>query len=471
MKSIYNTGSNTTRRMLRPSSKSGAESSSSSGTASGTASGNMKRLPQRRLLLKTKKSQAILLCSSIIALLLAYSTITTNANAEWKARRLLLEEREEKAFRELITIDKGNGTCDIGSPVQDAPLHPVSGEIKTLLASYPGSGKRFTWTVIKALTNYEVADDWNFSGKLHQNPLAIKTSWPHGEGIWSWGTQMDQVLLLIRNPRRAIPSYHTMRWELGYATDWPSSYLHIPNTYMKRPTVEQWELWRDIHANREIDSWYNFYNFWSQAGYNEDIKSVHPRCLHSDIDCQPKDVVNFDNLYTDAPTTDFLKIGSVLDASPNVQVISQQARECVLKNVFNRTNHQDLNMHQGSRPFPELTNQYTFTVPQLERMFNRTITLRDKFIVEPLSLKPYASDFVAILDRYVSENTPEYYREVDYFLEEFVSTELGDFECGNLVGNEVHVCIFMKNKDNHGVFSNNDYPDNYPYATWLKVRR
>lgn len=39
----------------------------------------------------------------------------------------------------------------------------------------------------------------------------INSSWPHEEGKWSWGKQMDQVLLLIRNPRRAIPSYQTLR--------------------------------------------------------------------------------------------------------------------------------------------------------------------------------------------------------------------------------------------------------------------
>ena len=125
--------------------------------------------------LKTKKLEMALTCAFI--LFVGYSMIN-NTSTEQRARELL-EERER--LRELITIDKGGGDCDIGSPVEDAPLQPVSGETKTLLASYPGSGKRFTWTIIKALTNYEVADDWNFSGKLNQNPLTIKTSWPHGK--------------------------------------------------------------------------------------------------------------------------------------------------------------------------------------------------------------------------------------------------------------------------------------------------
>ena len=97
---------------------------------------------------------------------------------------ILLEERDK--IRELITIDQGGGACAIESPVEDALLTPSKDSTKTLLASYPGSGNRFTWTIIKALTNYEVADDWDNSGKLHSNPLTAKTSWAHKEGTWSW---------------------------------------------------------------------------------------------------------------------------------------------------------------------------------------------------------------------------------------------------------------------------------------------
>lgn len=80
---------------------------------------------------------------------------------------------------------------------------------------------------------------------------------------------MDQMLLLIRNPRKAIPSYHNMRWELDYATDWDSSYARIPDTYTERPSVEQWETWRDGNFDREIDEWFRFYDFWMQGGFME----------------------------------------------------------------------------------------------------------------------------------------------------------------------------------------------------------
>ncbi len=282
---------------------------------------------------------------------------------------------------------------------------------------------------------------------------------------------MDQVLLLMRNPRRAIPSYHTMRWELDYAMDWYSSYLRIPDTYRERPTVERWELWRDAKFHTEIEAWFFFYDFWMQGGFMEYQNETHTKCLNMEIECHPQEVVDFENLYTDAVTEDFLKIGSVLDASKNVDVISSQARECVLHNVFNRTNHQDLNMHQASRPYPELPEEYKFTLGQLDKIFNRTIELRDKYIEEPYSFKPHAGDFVNILNSYLSTNTPEYLETVDLFLEDFVAEVLGDTNCQTSVGTELMVCEYMINRLNHDIFSNGFFPDNFPYEDWLTVRK
>ncbi len=66
-------------------------------------------------------------------------------------RQLLIADHEEMV-RDLITVDLGGGSCDIGSPTQDG--EPIADDAtRTILASYPGSGKRFTWTIIKALTN------------------------------------------------------------------------------------------------------------------------------------------------------------------------------------------------------------------------------------------------------------------------------------------------------------------------------
>lgn len=109
-----------------------------------------------------------------------------NTNLERRSRLLADHQKmleAEDGVRDLITTWEENGDCNIGNPTEDA-LPAARDATRTLLASYPGSGKRFTWTIIKALTNSEVADDWNFSEKLYQRPLTIKTSWPHKEGVW-----------------------------------------------------------------------------------------------------------------------------------------------------------------------------------------------------------------------------------------------------------------------------------------------
>ena len=110
--------------------------------------------------------------------------------------------------------------------------------------------------------NHITADDHNLSGKLNQNPLIIKTSYPHKEGVWSWGDSMDQVILLVRNPRWAIPSYHTMKYELNFATDWESTKLRMANVYKGRPAIQVWNVWRNENLGVEMENYVNYIDFW-----------------------------------------------------------------------------------------------------------------------------------------------------------------------------------------------------------------
>ena len=132
-----------------------------------------------------KSKRGFVFCAVIATMYM--SMVNTNLNR----RARMLQEHQEmmilsgEEMRDLITEDLGGGDCDIGNPTQDGNPSPDNAT-RTLLTSYPGSGKRFTWTVMKALTNGEVADDWNFSEKLSKKPLVVKTSWPHKEGRWAW---------------------------------------------------------------------------------------------------------------------------------------------------------------------------------------------------------------------------------------------------------------------------------------------
>ena len=79
---------------------------------------------------------------ALLAMIVGY-TMLVDTNLQ--ERRLVIAEHYERA-RSLIAQDQ---ECNID--IEDGDPAPDDA-VKTLLTSYPGSGKRFTWTVIKALT-------------------------------------------------------------------------------------------------------------------------------------------------------------------------------------------------------------------------------------------------------------------------------------------------------------------------------
>lgn len=289
---------------------------------------------------------------------------------------------------------------------------------------------------------------------------------------------MDQVIILLRNPRWAIPSYHNMRWELDYAKDWASSFARIPDTYTERPAVEQWEQWRDRRAKVEADRWYNFIDFWMTGGYMEATNRTHNRCLYSEIDCHPRAVIEFDRFYQENPTEEFYKITDVLEASNNVEIVAAQARVCVLDGVYGRTD-----LHQGGRPHPDRPPQFRFTVPQFDSILNRTVELINKYSEETdyyEEIEPNATqidhrdvvrkDLVKILDDYYNDNYAEFLQEVIIFLEEYVESRFGTTDCASVADPlDSTICSFMKDKDNHDIFIDGFYPDDFPYYNWLDV--
>ncbi len=57
------------------------------------------------------------------------------------------------------------------------------------------------------------------------------------------------------------------------------------------------------------------------------------------------------------------------------------------------------------------------------------------------------------------------------YIDEIVTTELGSAECSSLSSSDEKVCEYMRNKSNHYVFEENQYPTGFPYASWLKVSK
>mmetsp|Transcript_9451 Transcript_9451/g.13881 ORF Transcript_9451/g.13881 Transcript_9451/m.13881 type:complete len:348 (-) Transcript_9451:103-1146(-) len=335
-------------------------------------------------ILKSKKAFGAFCVCALYALMV-------NVNMVQRAR-ILAEKRS------LSKVLDGN-ECTI-EPIADVVSVPDDAT-KTLIASYPGSGKRFAWNVISAMSNHAVADDWDFSETLTKKTMAIKTGWPHKEGVWSWGKWMDQVVLLTRNPRWAIPSYHTMRYELDYSDGWSESYIRIPYTYTERPTVAVWESWRDAHFDTEMERWANYIDFWMSGGKQtvDGKTETHSRCLYSEIECKPKAVIDFDTFYSEHPTSEFFKLSSVLDSTQNVEMIAAAARFCVLDKVFD-----DKTLHNANRDGAgPVQSAFMFTTAQLKTMLDTTTELRDKYATDP-----DAVSLVFILNNYINQINSEY---------------------------------------------------------------
>eukprot|EP00554_Chaetoceros_debilis_P008382 CAMPEP_0194103516 /NCGR_PEP_ID=MMETSP0150-20130528/3946_1 /TAXON_ID=122233 /ORGANISM="Chaetoceros debilis, Strain MM31A-1" /LENGTH=552 /DNA_ID=CAMNT_0038790771 /DNA_START=19 /DNA_END=1677 /DNA_ORIENTATION=+ len=407
-----------------------------------------------------------------LAIAVGYILIV-DVNLQQRSR--LLQEQRELYDRELITLDMGAGNCDIGSPTENGNPAGVD-TTKTLLVSYPGSGKRFTWTIIKALTNSEVADDWNFSGKLNDeiSPLTVKTSWPHREGVWSWGKTMNQVIFLVRDPSRAIPSYHNMRFELDYANDWAESFTSIPMTYKERPAVDVWEVWRDAHFNEEMDNWIKMTEFWMRGGYDNSTESVHSRCENMDIDCSPKAIIDFDHFYQPGANSDFLQLCNVLDDSLHdsvtVSVISSQIRACVLSQVF-----ENPELHQGGRP--DAGTEYSFTLSQFDDMLRKVTELRDRVeaaVTDPDTLYEEATalELVVILNKYIKDIAAKRYLSTEIIVEQAAARAFGTATCSDITEGTTDrdSCDYMTNMASHGVLASAYPEESFPYEDYLQER-
>ena len=75
---------------------------------------------------------------------------------------------------------------------------------------------------MEALTGWPAKDEWDFEYLGDSNHPFIKANYPHHEGIWGWGTNADQVVMMIRNIRKSMVEYHDILWDIGYAKTWVS---------------------------------------------------------------------------------------------------------------------------------------------------------------------------------------------------------------------------------------------------------
>mmetsp|Transcript_43329 Transcript_43329/g.49173 ORF Transcript_43329/g.49173 Transcript_43329/m.49173 type:complete len:436 (+) Transcript_43329:86-1393(+) len=204
---------------------------------------------------------------------------------------MILTRTEVNRITRHLSIDFGDGDCEWSHAVELSSDQRES-LLGTLYASYPGSGMKLVLQQSEGLTGIKVGDE-NDLNQVKSGGI-VKTQYPHHEGKWSYGDSMDQVVMLVRNPRWAIPSYFHNEYSSSslkmkdedsdsghgkpHVANRPDNgaYDEILNTFIsavvKRDKRErmaqrkQWREWRDSHIEKEINLWALQIDFYMEDG-------------------------------------------------------------------------------------------------------------------------------------------------------------------------------------------------------------
>mmetsp|Transcript_29781 Transcript_29781/g.44028 ORF Transcript_29781/g.44028 Transcript_29781/m.44028 type:complete len:640 (+) Transcript_29781:81-2000(+) len=324
--------------------------------------------------------------------------------------------------KRYLSIDYGNGDCEWTAPVKvDLNEDPYG----TLIASYPAAGMRLMWQMTAGAAGYEIGDDFFFNGRIGG---LIKTEYPHPEGIWSYGKEMDQTILLIRNPRWNIPSYHTLLYELEYAHDYVVAYENVFTAFSTRAPVENWLKWRDYRFHDEVNMWGYFIDFWMENGpqfwnnldyeragqypfrYNYETERPWPidtHCLYDIAEgCTPKTVVSYERLRNaDFGPEELRRIANVIRHKKGMDlVISDAAIDCIWLDSWEsspqkRNDDRDVN---GT-----LASEYIFTVEQMEEILAKLIYYKHKYSTGEWEMNLNAREIVMNTHNYIVEISGE----------------------------------------------------------------
>ena len=140
----------------------------------------------------------------------------------------------------------------------------------TIIVGYPGPDKRTVLRQMEAMTGLSGRDAWDFQFLGMTTQPFIKTNYPHHEGIWGWQDHGDQVVLVLRNPRRSIDEYHDILADIHYAKTWEEATDKIPDLFQGIIEADKYAMWRNERTMDEI-GWYGWLiDYWMEDGLMRD---------------------------------------------------------------------------------------------------------------------------------------------------------------------------------------------------------
>eukprot|EP00565_Helicotheca_tamesis_P002451 CAMPEP_0185741410 /NCGR_PEP_ID=MMETSP1171-20130828/38944_1 /TAXON_ID=374046 /ORGANISM="Helicotheca tamensis, Strain CCMP826" /LENGTH=405 /DNA_ID=CAMNT_0028413379 /DNA_START=492 /DNA_END=1709 /DNA_ORIENTATION=- len=329
-----------------------------------------------------------------------------------------------------MSVDLGGGKCRWTPPSYEGIENTTF--FKTVVAGYPSGDKRLTFVQMEGLTGLPAKDEWDFEYLGMSNHPFIKANYPHHEGIWGWDDAADQVVMVVRNIKRAMVEYHDILWDIGYAKTWEEAFELIPNLYAERPPLSDFLAWRDERVHDEI-KWYGwFIDYYMEGGLMRDMftnkittpehwymlmmptvytvaelnydlvvgpdtvvePSYDPNCDKITNGCEPVKVISAERLveHTRGPGVS-LQIANAIDGKHGMNVISPEARGCIWRELI--INKKGLKTFIDRDGYGE--SDYSFTQEHLEGMIAELDRLISKYSSHPWDVKETAQDLVDLL--------------------------------------------------------------------------
>ena len=174
-------------------------------------------------------------------------TMTAESAAEARIRSRSQSSLETPAVQVVTTTTE----CQVPNTVEVAIQNP------SWTASYPGSGAKLTWKLVRAITGAFTGDDHDHNGRVKRGVVVtVKTHFPaHTPPEVMDKPQLEilrRAILLVRNPLSAIPSFHNFIYEQENGL----------RNHSTRAPIEVWIKWRNEQFEAEIQRWVDHIKYW-----------------------------------------------------------------------------------------------------------------------------------------------------------------------------------------------------------------
>jgi hypothetical protein len=266
-----------------------------------------------------------------------------------------------------VSVPEQDPECVVPDAAEKPVRHPV------WTASYPGSGAKLTWKLIRAITGIFTSDDHDHNGRVEKGTIvAVKTHYPSHTPPEVFRSDkvkhISRAVLLTRNPINSIPSYHNFVYEqqnglLNHST---------------RAPIEVWIRWRNNFFEQELLAWVDHQKYW--------LDNYPPDAFH---------LISMEQLTSpDRGPHALYKLGQFLaNGEPDIaeSLVPAERITCIWDMFVNSKVPGEAERRHSHRSGGPAT--YPFTSDQLDRMI---VTL-EKLKAEYRD----SSDLVMILDEYV----------------------------------------------------------------------